>query len=104
MHKTLKELKLPFKEGSTNYQTMSGGSQFLGKTAIKLKIFQMEKNIAVCVADRKDFKYDFIIGLDTIKSFKLCQDENLIISQAPLEKETTKEKIENEINERNKFK
>jgi hypothetical protein len=49
---------------------------------IKLKIFNIEKNTPVCVIDKEDFKFDLLIGLDTMKSFKLRQNKYLEISQA----------------------
>ncbi|CAH1383577.1 unnamed protein product, partial [Tenebrio molitor] len=48
---------------------------------LKIKIFDIEKSINVFVIDGKDFDYDFLIGLDCIKQFRLVQDEKLEISQ-----------------------
>ena len=42
--------------------------------------------MGVYVVDGKSFKYDFLIGLDIIKEFKLIQDENLKIRQKSQEK------------------
>jgi hypothetical protein len=74
-----------FKKEPITFRTMGGGAHFVGVTTIKLKIFEIEKNIPVCVADDKNFKYDLLLGLDTVKTFKLRQDENLKITQAPVE-------------------
>ena len=48
---------------------------------MKVKIFQLEKNVDVYIIDEANFKFDFLIGLDLIKIFRLIQNENLIISQ-----------------------
>lgn len=50
-------------------------------TTIKIKIFNIEENADVYIIDGEEFKYDFLIGLDIIKQFKLVQDDNLDISQ-----------------------
>lgn len=65
-------------------------------TTIKIKIFDIEENADVYILDGEEFKYDFLIGLDIIKQFKLVQDENLNITQK--RKEIVEEKI-NSINE-----
>lgn len=41
----------------------------------------MERIIDVFVVDNENFKYDFLIGLDCIKDFKLLQNEELKIIQ-----------------------
>jgi len=47
--------------------------------------------------DDENFKYDFLIGLDMITKFKLCQDENLNITQkADNKKEKMPEEIKSE--------
>lgn len=61
-------------------------------TTIKIKIFDIEKNADVYIIDGEEFKYDFLIGLDIIKQFKLVQDEHLNITQK------RKEIIEGKIN------
>ena len=65
-------------------------------TTIKIKIFDIEENADVYIIDGEEFKYDFLIGLDIIKQFKLVQDEHLNITQK--KKEVIEEKI-NPINE-----
>lgn len=61
-------------------------------TTIKIKIFDIEENADVYIIDGEEFKYDFLIGLDIIKQFKLVQDEHLNITQK------RKEIIEGKIN------
>lgn len=59
--------------------------------AIKIdtRIFNIEKKITVFVIDEENFDYDFLVGLDCIKEFRLTQDENLIISQKEPGKDKT---------------
>lgn len=61
-------------------KTISVLSITKGLTKIKLRIFNIEKEIDVFIVENEDF-HDFLIGLDTIKEFRLRQNENLIISQ-----------------------
>jgi len=62
-----------------------------GIITIKIRILDLEKEVDVFVINNKNFKHDFLIGLDLIKKFKLSQDENLRICQ----------KIRNPIKEKN---
>ena len=55
------------KKQQITFKTMSGGATFEGITRIKLKIFEIEEDVLVYVADKPEFRYDIIIGLDTIK-------------------------------------
>lgn len=48
---------------------------------MKIKILNIEKKIDVYIVDGKEFNYDFLIGLDMIKEFRLVQNENLEIIQ-----------------------
>lgn len=60
---------------------VSGYGKVVGMAKIKLKIFDLIRNVFVFVLDTADFSHDFLIGLDLIKEFKLCQDEKLNIFQ-----------------------
>lgn len=60
---------------------MSGVDKILGITIIKLKIFKITKRVRIFVVDKKDYKYDLLIGLDLIPEFGLCLDQTLNISQ-----------------------
>lgn len=73
---------------NANLITINGVKNTKGFTIIKIKIFNIEKQIGVYVVEGENFKYDFLIGLDIIKEFKLIQDENLEITQKPQEKKT----------------
>ena len=77
---------------------MSGEANFTGIALIDLKIFNTSRKILVYVVDKENLKYDILLGLDTIKKFKLRQDENLEISQASPDNPKTiniKNEIEN---------
>jgi len=49
--------------------------------SLKIKIYKIEKVVDVFIIDKQNFKYDFLIGLDIIKEFKLIQNEDLQITQ-----------------------
>ncbi|KAK7584083.1 hypothetical protein V9T40_005046 [Parthenolecanium corni] len=58
---------------------VSGHGKIIGFVIIKVKIFQIYKEVIVFVLD--SFCHDFLIGLDLIKAFQLCQNEDLEILQ-----------------------
>lgn len=62
-----------------------------GLTTLKVKIFKIEKEVDIYIID--GYKYDFLIGLDMIKEFRLSQDMNLEISQNNEPIENSKENI-----------
>lgn len=64
-----------------NLKTINGVKKSIGIVMLKIKIFQIEKNMKVFVIDEQNFDYDFLIGLDCIKSFQLIQNQNLEITQ-----------------------
>lgn len=68
-------------EKSANLRTINGVSKTNGMVTIKAKIFDIEKETNVFVVDKNNFKYNFLIGLDMIKDFKLIQNEDLKITQ-----------------------
>lgn len=67
--------------GNTNLKTINGVKKADGLISVKTKIFNMENMMDVFVINSKYFNYDFLIGLDCIKKFKLCQNEKLEIKQ-----------------------
>lgn len=83
MYHALERLKIKLNEKNFQYRTMSGTSSFMGTSTIKLKIFNIIKPIQVYVYNDKTRNHDILLGLDTIHLFRLKQDENLCISQAP---------------------
>lgn len=101
-----KILKLKGKGNSLNEAdlvTINGVKKTSGLTTLKIKIFELEKNADVYIIDEPNFKYDFLIGLDLIKDFKLIQNEDLQITQKfylnnKTEENTTHEKANIEIN------
>lgn len=62
-----------------------------GLTTLKVKILKIEKEVDIYIID--GYKYDFLIGLDMIKEFRLSQDMNLKISQNNELIEDSKENI-----------
>lgn len=60
---------------------VSGYGKLCGIAKIKVKIFRKVEKVYVFVLDDESFGYEFLIGLDLISEFKLCQDENLNIFQ-----------------------
>lgn len=75
----LKINKSDFKKAKL--RTINGVNETDHLIKIKVKIFNIEKDVDVFVIDNENFKYDFLIGLDLIKQFYLSQDENLCIVQ-----------------------
>lgn len=73
-----------------NLKTINGVKKTKGMVTLKIKIYNIEKIMNVFVVDNENFNYDFLIGLDCIKNFKLLQNENLEIIQS-------KDQNENEI-------
>lgn len=72
-------------------KSVSGVNHTNGLVRIRIKIFNIEKEVDVYIVEREDFE-DFIIGLDLIPMFKLRLNENLEVSQK-IEKEIEKPKI-----------
>ena len=60
---------------------ISGYGNILGIAKINLKIFKIKKEVLVFVIDGKNFDHNFLVGLDLISAFRLCQNENLQIFQ-----------------------
>lgn len=61
-------------------KSVNGVGTTKGLITIKVKIFDIEKEMDVYIIEKEDFE-DFIIGIDMVKSFKLTQDEKLEITQ-----------------------
>lgn len=57
----------------------------MGVTYLDIKIKNIKKKVKLYVIKKDTFKYGLLVGLDMIKEFRLCQDHNLNISQAPQE-------------------
>lgn len=79
-------LKIKQKENTNdiqtvNLKTINGDKKTRGMVTLKIKIYDIEKTMDIFVIDNENFHYDFLIGLDCIKDFKLMQDEKLNILQ-----------------------
>lgn len=61
--------------------TINGVKKTSGLTTLKIKILEIEKKVDVYIIDEQSFGYDFLIGLDLIREFKLTQGDDLQISQ-----------------------
>lgn len=66
---------------NTTLKTINGVKTADGLITIKTKIFNIENMMTIFVINSKYFNYDFLIGLDCIQKFKLCQNEKLEIKQ-----------------------
>jgi len=71
-----------FTSKNLRYNTMAGEDKILGSAFVSLKIFEEEKKMRVFVVKKESFRYDFLLGLDTIYEFALEQDCKGNISQA----------------------
>lgn len=79
-----KTLKLKVNKSDYNkakLRTINGVNDTNHLIQLKVRIFNIEKDVDVFVIDNENFKFDFLIGLDLIKQFHLSQDENLCIAQ-----------------------
>ncbi len=80
--KILEKLNVKFlRLSNANFKMISGYGKILGIAQVQLKIFNIERIVYVFVLDSPDNNHELIIGLDLIRAFKLCQNENLVISQ-----------------------
>lgn len=70
-----------FKLIDTKFKMANGHGNVIGIAKIKIKIFRMEKEVYVFVLNNFDFNREFLIGLDLINKFQLCQNQYLKISQ-----------------------
>jgi len=73
-----------------NLLKINGVKKTKGMINIKIKIFNIEKQIEVYINDEENFEYDLLIGLDIIKQFQLMQDEKLQITQKKKKKNARK--------------
>ena len=69
------------------FKTISGKDVTNSRAKLRMKINKIEKEINVYIVCNDNFTYDLILGLDTIREFKLKQDENLRVSQKVDDKE-----------------
>ena len=79
-----KTLKLKVNKSDYNkakLRTINGVNDTNHLIQLKVRIFNIEKDVDVFVIENENFKFDFLIGLDVIKQFHLSQDENRCIAQ-----------------------
>lgn len=62
-------------------RTINGVYKTDGLITLKARILNAEEYINVFIIDNENFKYDFLVGLDCIKTFKLIQNEKLEIER-----------------------
>ena len=60
-----------------NFDMVSGHGKVLGLTKMEVNIFNIKRTVIVFIMDEKGFKHDFLVGLDLIEAFHLCQDDRL---------------------------
>ncbi len=72
--------KIPFSTSYT-FNTISGIGKIEGVVELNIQIFNTCKKIKCFVIEKESSDFDLILGLDSIKKFRLRQDENLNISQ-----------------------
>ncbi len=77
-------IKINRNMNSGTFDTLSGTGKLKGTINGKIKIFDIERSPRLFVInDNRKKNYEIILGLDLMKLFRLRQDENLKISQAP---------------------
>lgn len=87
-----KLLKIQKKENTNNLhilnlKTINGEKKIKGMVTLRIKIYNIERTMDIFVIDSENFHYDFLIGLDCIKDFKLMQTEELKIIQCDSQNE-----------------
>ncbi len=73
----IREQKYPFR-------TMSGVDQVHGFLTVEMKIMNIKKRTKLYIIENPHFKYDILLGLDTIYEYGLNQDHNLNIFQSDI--------------------
>lgn len=86
-----KLLKIQKKENENmqivNLKTINGEKKTRGIVTLKIKIYDIEEIMDIFIVENENFNYDFLIGLDCIKKFRLTQNEELVIIQSIIPKE-----------------
>ena len=63
------------------FKMISGYGRVLGLTKVEIKIFNVKKEVIVFIMDESTCNHDFLVGLDLIETFYLCQNERLKVYQ-----------------------
>lgn len=66
---------------NATFKMISGYGEIYGLINIKVEIFKKAKRVRVFVLDNPDLDFEFLIGLDLIRSFSLGQDPDLKVFQ-----------------------
>ena len=83
--KLVELLKIDLVANKSIFKTISGLDFCTARATVKLKIGPIEKLVTAYVVKNDNFSFDFLLGLDAIKAFRLIQDENLKIFQKTAE-------------------
>ncbi|KAK6619533.1 hypothetical protein RUM43_012290 [Polyplax serrata] len=75
---------IPVYPNSKFLKTLSGPLKCTTVTRLKLKTQNVEQEVLTYVVEDSMLNYDMLLGLDTIKKFRLIQDERLNIYQKDL--------------------
>lgn len=67
--------------GDENIKGVAGIAKAEGTITLKIKICNIMSNFSFFIIKSNTFKEDLLLGLDLIQRFKLCQNENLKITQ-----------------------
>ena len=94
--KIVKILRSELINNKTILKTINGVDFCKNRAKIHLKIGKIEDTINAIVVRNDNFNYDLLLGLDTIKKFKLLQDEKLQIKQKYKNEVINIEKMKNE--------
>lgn len=62
-----------------SFKPMSGEDKVKGLVYLETKIINIKKKTRFFVIEKENFRYDLLIGLDSIRDFRLCQNEKLQI-------------------------
>lgn len=82
--------------GRDTIKGVAGTAKTEGIVIMRIKICNIEEDFQFFIV-KEGIDCEFLLGLDSIKKFKLCQDENLIISQKQEIKKLDKQNNSNEI-------
>ncbi len=85
----IRQHNIKFREyRALTYKTMSGAKSFIGIASLQVQVFNMIKRIHLFVINDDSFHYDVLLGLDSIKIFRLQQDHQLCVTQYLKDSET----------------
>lgn len=77
----LNKLKHKLKESNIFIKSLAGCSFSNQRATLKLTIGNISKRFEFCLIKENEFRYDILLGLDAIRTFRLNQDADLNIFQ-----------------------